>query len=136
MGSEAIVVQLKSTDPNGLDKGPDEASAVVKKVLKAVKVPVIVWGSGNEKKDTEVLRKISEDCQGENLTLGPVAEGNHKQIGASALGYNHTIIASTPIDVNLANSLTSYWRTWGSPKKKSLSIRPPVGLDTVWHTDR
>ncbi|OGP51982.1 MAG: acetyl-CoA synthase [Deltaproteobacteria bacterium RBG_13_43_22] len=125
-GAEAIVVQLKSTDPNGLDKGPDEASAVVKKVLKAVKVPVIVWGSGNEKKDTDVLRKISEDCQGENLTLGPVAEGNHKQIGASALGYNHTLIASTPIDVNLAKQLNILLENLGVPKEK-IVIDPTTG---------
>jgi acetyl-CoA decarbonylase/synthase complex subunit delta len=125
-GAEAIVVQLKSTDPNGLDKGPDDASAVVQKVLKAVKVPVIVWGSGNEKKDTEVLRKISEDCQGQNLTLGPVAEGNHKQIGASALGYNHTLIASTPIDVNLAKQLNILLENLGVPKEKII-IDPTTG---------
>jgi acetyl-CoA decarbonylase/synthase, CODH/ACS complex subunit delta len=125
-GAEAIVVQLKSTDPNGLDKGPDEASAVVQKVLKAVKVPVIVWGSGNEKKDTEVLRKISEDCQGQNLTLGPVAEGNHKQIGASALGYGHTLIASTPIDVNLAKQLNILLENLGVPKEK-IVIDPTTG---------
>jgi acetyl-CoA decarbonylase/synthase complex subunit delta len=125
-GAEAIVVQLKSTDPNGLDKGPDEASAVVKKVLKAVQVPVIVWGSGNEKKDTDVLRKISEDCQGENLTLGPVAEGNHKQIGASALGYNHTLIASTPIDVNLAKQLNILLENLGVSKEKII-IDPTTG---------
>lgn len=125
-GAEAVVVQLKSTDPNGLDKGPEEASKVVQKVLKAVKVPVIVWGSGNEKKDTEVLRKISEDCQGQNLTLGPVAEGNHKQIGASALGYNHTLIASTPIDVNLAKQLNILLENLGVPKEKII-IDPTTG---------
>jgi acetyl-CoA decarbonylase/synthase, CODH/ACS complex subunit delta len=125
-GADMIVVQLKSTDPNGLDKGPEEASAVVQKVLKAVKVPVVVWGSSNEKKDTEVLRKISEDCQGQNLTLGPVAEGNHKQIGASALGYNHTLIASTPIDVNLAKQLNILLENLGVPKEKIL-IDPTTG---------
>ncbi len=125
-GAEAIVIQLKSTDPNGLDKGPEEASKVVQKVLKAVKVPVIVWGSGNEKKDIDVLRKVSEDCQGENLTLGPVAEGNHKQIGASALGYNHTLIASTPIDVNLAKQLNILLENLGVPKEKII-IDPTTG---------
>ncbi|MGA3085492.1 MAG: acetyl-CoA decarbonylase/synthase complex subunit delta [Thermodesulfobacteriota bacterium] len=125
-GAEAIVIQLKSTDPNGLDKGPEEASAVVRKVLKAVKVPVIVWGSGNENKDTDVLRKISEDCQGENLTLGPASEGNHKQIGASALGYHHALIASTPIDVNLAKQLNILLENLGVPKEKII-IDPTTG---------
>jgi acetyl-CoA decarbonylase/synthase complex subunit delta len=125
-GAEAIVIQLKSTDPNGLDKGPEEASTVVRKVVKAVKVPVIVWGSGNENKDTDVLRKISEDCQGENLTLGPASEGNHKQIGASALGYHHTLIASTPIDVNLAKQLNILLENLGVPKEKII-IDPTTG---------
>lgn len=125
-GAEAIVVQLKSTDPNGLDKGPEEATQAVQKVLKAVKVPVIVWGSGNEKKDIDVLRKIAEDCQGQNLTLGPVAEGNHKQIGAAALGYMHTIIASTPIDVNLAKQLNILLENLGVQKNK-IVIDPTTG---------
>ena len=125
-GAEAIVVQLKSTDPNGLDKGPEEASQTVQKVLKAVQVPVIVWGSGNEKKDADVLRKISEDCQGSNLTLGPVAEGNHKQIGASAMAYGHTVISSTPIDVNLAKQLNILLENLGVPKEKII-IDPTTG---------
>jgi acetyl-CoA decarbonylase/synthase, CODH/ACS complex subunit delta len=125
-GAEIIVVQLKSTDPNGLDKGPEEASKVVQKVLKAVKVPVVVWGSANEKKDIDVLRQVAEDCQGKNLTIGPVAEGNHKQIGAAALGYNHTVIASTPIDVNLAKQLNILLENLGVPKQKII-IDPTTG---------
>ena len=125
-GAEAIVIQLKSTDPNGLDKGPEEATQTVQKVLKAVDVPVIIWGSGNEKKDAEVLRKISEDCQGANLTLGPVAEGNHKQIGASAMAYNHTVISSTPIDVNLAKQLNILLENLGVPKERII-VDPTTG---------
>ena len=125
-GAEAIVIQLKSTDPNGLDKGPEEATQTVQKVLKAVDVPVIIWGSGNEKKDADVLRKISEDCQGANLTLGPVAEGNHKQIGASAMAYNHTVISSTPIDVNLAKQLNILLENLGVPKERII-VDPTTG---------
>jgi len=125
-GAEAIVIQLKSTDPNGLDLGPEEATQTVQKVLKAVDVPVIIWGSGNEKKDAEVLRKISEDCQGANLTLGPVAEGNHKQIGASAMAYKHTVISSTPIDVNLAKQLNILLENLGVPKERII-VDPTTG---------
>jgi acetyl-CoA decarbonylase/synthase, CODH/ACS complex subunit delta len=38
-GAEMIVLQLKSTDPNGLNAGPKEASATVKKVLAAIRFP-------------------------------------------------------------------------------------------------
>ncbi|MFP4088199.1 MAG: acetyl-CoA decarbonylase/synthase complex subunit delta, partial [Desulfobacteraceae bacterium] len=104
-GADIIVLQLKSTDPNGMDRGPDEAAEVAKKVADAVDVPVILWGTANNEKDEEVLKKIAEVCQGKNMGLGPVEEANHKGVGAAALGYGHTVIASSPIDVNLAKQL-------------------------------
>ena len=103
--AEMIALQLISTDPNGLDRGVDEAAEVVKKVAEAIDVPLIVWGCGDEEKDTEVLRKVCEICQEKSLIIGPVVEGNHKKIGAAAIGYHHTVIASTPIDINLAKQL-------------------------------
>ena len=104
-GAEMLCLQLKSTDPNGLDRGAEEAADVVKKVAEAIDVPLIVWGTANHEKDTEVLRTVSEVCQGQDLIIGPVEEGDHKKIGASAIGYHHTIAASTPIDINLAKQL-------------------------------
>jgi acetyl-CoA decarbonylase/synthase, CODH/ACS complex subunit delta len=48
---------------------------------------------------------VAEVCQGKNLILGPIEEGDHKKIGAATIGYHHTAIASTPIDINLAKQL-------------------------------
>ena len=98
-GAEMICLQLISTDPNGLDRGADEAAEVVKRVADAIDIPLIVWGCNNEEKDSEVLRRVCEVCEGKNLIIGPVIEGNHKKIGASAIGYRHTLISSTPIDL-------------------------------------
>ena len=104
-GAEMIAVQLVSTDPNGMDRGAEEATEVVKKVVDAIDVPLIIWGTANHEKDTEVLRMVAETCQGKNLVIGPIEEGDHKTIGAAAIGYHHTTIASTPIDINLAKQL-------------------------------
>jgi len=114
-GAEMICLQLVSTDPNGLDRGADEAAEVVKKVADAVNVPLIVWGTANHDKDTEVLRKVAEVCQGKNLIIGPVEEGDHKKIGAAAIGYHHTVISSTPIDINLAKQLNILLGNLGVP---------------------
>ena len=114
-GAEMIALQLISTDPNGLDRGADEAAEVVKKVAEAIDVPLIVWGTGNPEKDTEVLRKVAEVCQENNLIIGPVEEGDHKKIGASAIGYHHTVIASSPIDINLAKQLNILLGNLGVP---------------------
>ncbi len=114
-GAEMICLQLVSTDPNGLDRGADEATEVVKKVADAIDVPLIVWGTANHDKDTEVLRKVAEVCQGRNLIIGPLEEGDHKKIGAAAISYHHTVVASSPIDINLAKQLNILLGNLGVP---------------------
>jgi acetyl-CoA decarbonylase/synthase complex subunit delta len=104
-GAEMICLQLLSTDPNGKNRPADEAAQVVKKVADAINVPLIIWGTANHDKDTEVLRIVAELCQDKSLILGPVEEADHKKIGAAAIGYKHTVAASTPIDINLAKQL-------------------------------
>lgn len=125
-GAEIIVLQMKSTDPNTRDTSPGDAAAVVKKVVAAVNVPVIVWGTANVQKDEAVLKKISEENQGANLTLGPVEDKNHKGIGASAMGFGHTIISSSPIDVNLAKQINILLENLGVPMNRIL-IDPTTG---------
>jgi len=122
-GAEMIALQLVSTDPNGLNRGAEEAAEVVKKVADAIDVPLIVWGCGDKEKDTEVLRRVCELCQGKNLIIGPAAEENHKKIGASAIGYHHTVISSTPMDINLAKQLTILLGNLGVPNE-SIVIDP------------
>jgi len=114
-GAEMLCLQLASTDPNGANRGAEEAAAVVKKVADAVSVPLIVWGTANHEKDTEVLKRVCESCQGKNLIVGPVEEGDYKKIAAVALGYGHTVIASSPIDINLAKQLNILLGNLGVP---------------------
>jgi len=114
-GAEMICLQMASTDPNGMNRGADEAAAIVKKVADAIDVPLIVWGTANHDKDTEVLRAVAELCQDKKLILGPTEEGDYKKIGAAAIGYKHTVIASTPIDINLAKQLNILLGNLGVP---------------------
>jgi len=124
-GAEMIVLFLQSTDPNGLDRSAEEAAAVTKKVSDAIDVPLIVWGVNNADKDNEVLRAVAEACQGKSLIIGPVQEANHKRIGAAAIGYNHTVVASSPIDINLAKQLNILLGNLGVPDKQ-IVIDPTV----------
>ena len=125
-GAEMIVLQLKSTDPNGQDASPADAAATVKKVLGAINVPLIVWGTANPQKDEEVLKKIAEDTQGEKLILGPVEDKNHKGIGAAAMGFGHAIVSSSPIDVNLAKQVNILLENLGMPMDRVI-IDPTTG---------
>ncbi|MFP3979908.1 MAG: acetyl-CoA decarbonylase/synthase complex subunit delta [Desulfobacterales bacterium] len=125
-GADMIVLQLKSADPNGQDASPDDIVKTVQNVLAAIKVPLILWGTANNQKDEEVLKKVSESFDGENLALGPVEDDNHKGVGASVMAYGHTIIASSPIDVNLAKQLNILLENLGVPNDRIL-IDPTTG---------
>jgi len=124
-GAEMITLLLQSTDPNGLDRSAEEAAAVVKKVAEAIDVPLIVWGTNNVDKDNDVLRTVAESCPDRSLIIGPVQEGNYKRIGAAAIGYNHTVVASSPIDINLAKQLNILLGNLGVPDKQ-IVIDPTV----------
>ncbi|MFC1949114.1 acetyl-CoA decarbonylase/synthase complex subunit delta [Chloroflexota bacterium] len=124
-GADMIALQMISTDPNGLDRGAEEAAAVAKKLCDAIDVPLIIWGTANHDKDTEVLRQVAELCQDKSLILGPVEEADHKRIGASALAYHHTVVASTPIDINLAKQLNILLGNLGVPDEQII-IDPTV----------
>ena len=125
-GADAIVLQLKSTDPNDKNASPEDAAAIVKAVLAAIKVPLIVWGCAVPAKDEATLKAIAEACQGENLLLGPVEEKNYKGIGAAAMGYSHSVIASSPIDVNLAKQVNILLENLGMPMDR-LVVDPTTG---------
>jgi acetyl-CoA decarbonylase/synthase complex subunit delta len=124
-GAEIIALLLVSTDPNGMNRGADEAAALVKKVADAIDVPLIVWGTANHEKDTEVLTRVCEVCQNKRLIVGPVEEKDYKKIAAAAIAYKHTVVASSPIDINLAKQLNILLGNLGVPDDK-LVMDPTV----------
>ena len=85
-----------------------------------------MWGCANPQKDEDVLKKIAEVCQDFNLVLGPVEDKNHKGIGAAAMGYGHTIISSSPIDVNIAKQVNILLENLGMPMDRVI-IDPTTG---------
>jgi acetyl-CoA decarbonylase/synthase complex subunit delta len=125
-GADIVVLHLKSSDPNDKNTGADHAVAAVQKVLDAVSCPVVIFGVDNKDKDVETLSAVAEKFAGKNLILGPVTEKNYKQIGAQALAYGHTVIARTPIDVNLAKQLNILLTGLGLPKDKII-VDPTTG---------
>jgi len=123
---DLLAIQCQSADPNADDAPAEEVAERVKAIADAVDIPIIVWGTYNHEKDIEVMRAVAEKCQNKNLILGPVEEGDYKQIGAAALGYKHTIVASTPIDVNLAKQLNILLGNLGV-KDENIIMDPTTG---------
>jgi acetyl-CoA decarbonylase/synthase complex subunit delta len=104
-GAQIIFIRLVGTDPVGSNNSADEAAGVVKKVVDGVKAPVIVYGCGDEAKDVDVLSKVAEVCSGEKLLLGPVVKENFEPISKAAMDNGHSIVAQTPLDINLEKEL-------------------------------
>jgi len=104
-GVDAVSLFLMSTDPAVKDAPSDKAAALVKQVADAINIPLIVYGSGDDKKDSELLPKIAEVCAGMNLLMGPVVKEDYEIVGKAILDHGHTAIAQTPLDINLLKEL-------------------------------
>jgi CO dehydrogenase/acetyl-CoA synthase delta subunit len=105
LGADAVFLRLVSTDPAVKDSPAEEAAALAKKVAEAINVPLIVYGSGDDKKDTEVLPKVAEACDGMNLLIGPVQKENYEIVGRALLDHGHNASALSPLDINLLKEL-------------------------------
>jgi len=105
LGANAVSLSLISTDPAEKDTPAREAAVLTKKVAEAIGIPLIVYGSGDDKKDAEVLPKVAEVCDGMNLLIGPVLKENYEVVGKAILNHGHSAIAQTPLDINLLKEL-------------------------------
>ena len=126
LGAEFIHLHLAGTNPNDKDLDAAHAVEVAKKVAAAVDVPLTVWGCAAPEKDAETLRAVSEALEGRRLCIGPVEEKNHTQLGAASLAYKHVVIASSPIDINLAKQLNVLLTNLGVTPENIL-VDPTVG---------
>lgn len=125
-GAEAICISLASTDPNGQNRPASEAAKTAAAVINSIDVPIIVWGCGNADKDTETLREVTAQIGNKKVCLAPVGDTNYRSLGATAMAFQHSIAASSPIDVNLAKQLNILLENLGMPLS-SVLIDPSIG---------
>jgi acetyl-CoA decarbonylase/synthase, CODH/ACS complex subunit delta len=119
-GADIIALKLRSCHPEKGDRTCEDAVRTVERVLAAVPVPLIVYGPGAADKDNEVLVAVAEKTKGEQLAIGLCEDKNYRTIVAAALGNGHTVIAQTPIDVNLAKQLNILISDMGLPLERIL----------------
>ncbi|OGS21475.1 MAG: acetyl-CoA decarbonylase/synthase complex subunit delta [Elusimicrobia bacterium RIFOXYA2_FULL_39_19] len=104
-GADLISLRLESCHPDNKNNSAAYAADLVKKVLAATKLPLIVIGCGHPEKDQEILPAVAEAAKGEKILLGMATKDNYKTIVAAALASGHSIIAESPLDINLAKQL-------------------------------
>jgi acetyl-CoA decarbonylase/synthase complex subunit delta len=104
-GADLIMIRLTGLNPNDQPYPAQEAATIVQRVLEATGLPLIVRGPGQPERDNELLTAVADKSAGERIALGLCEDKNYRTIVAAALANNHLVIASTPIDVNLAKQL-------------------------------
>lgn len=117
-GADIILLRLASAHPENKDAKPEECAETIKKVLGAVGLPLIILGCGQIDKDNSLLLKATEAAKGENCLIGIATKDNYRTVAAACMSAGHSIIAETPIDINLAKQLNILISDMGFPPEK------------------
>lgn len=104
-GAEIISVRLDGTHPERGNRSAAQAVELVQSILRAVDVPLIITGHSHFEKNNEVLKAVAQSCSGENLLLNFVEQDNYRTLAGAALAYGHSVVAMSPIDVNIGKQL-------------------------------
>jgi acetyl-CoA decarbonylase/synthase, CODH/ACS complex subunit delta len=125
-GADVIFLKLAGANPEGANKTPEECAQVVKDVLAAVSVPLIVVGCDDTEKDNEVMAAVAEAAAGENLLIGNAEQENYKSLVAACMVHKHSIIARSPLDINICKQLNILINDMGLALNK-IVIDPMIG---------
>jgi len=124
--AELLCVRLQGAHPDFTDKSPDEEAKFIAELLKKVDVPLIILGCGDDTKDNLVLPACCEAAKTERCLVGSAAQDNYKTLTAAVLADGHTIIAESPIDINIAKQLNILISDMGLPLER-IVINPTIG---------
>lgn len=104
-GAQVLCVRLASMHPDYGAREAEEPIAILKKIFDRTGVPLVVMGSGDDERDNDIMPKVSQALKGENCLLGMAAQNNYKTLAATCLADGHSIIADSPIDINIAKQV-------------------------------
>ena len=127
-GADLICLKFDGIHPDKADKDAHYAVKITEEVLKAVGVPLVLWGCGNSEKDNQVMPKVSEVAKGENCLIGTVKEDNYKALTAIALADGHHLITHAPLDINIAKQINILVSDMGFPLEKVVTFQATGAL--------
>lgn len=125
-GADIVVLTLSPTTRDGKPNTPENARAVVRKVLGATGLPLAVFGPGQAEKDNELIVPVAEEAKGERLIIGVCEDKNYRTIVAAAMANDHLVSSKTPMDVNLAKQLIILIHDMGMPLER-IVMDPTTG---------
>ena len=127
-GVDLISLKLNGADPSGDDLGADACAKVVEDILKAVDVPLILWGCGDDEKDSQILPDCSQTARGENILIGSAKESNYLTIVAICKADKHKIISEAPVDINIGKQVNILLQDAGYELKDVVMFQTTAAL--------
>lgn len=107
--ADMVTIHLISTDPAIKGTSAREAAKTVEDILQAVKVPIIIGGSGNPDKDPEVLEKAAEVAEGERCIINSASMNlDYKRVAKACLDHGHVVLSWTQLDINDQKTLNKH----------------------------
>ncbi|HUW20086.1 MAG TPA: acetyl-CoA decarbonylase/synthase complex subunit delta [Sedimentisphaerales bacterium] len=127
-GADLICVKFDGIHPDKADKDAGHAVKATGEVLKAVGVPLVLWGCGNDEKDNQVMPKVSEAAKGQKCLIGTVKENNYKALTAIALADGHNLITEAPLDINISKQVNILVSDMGFPLERIVTFQATGAL--------
>lgn len=125
-GAKALCVRLMAAHPDLGDRTPQQEAKFIEALLKRVNVPLVIIGCGDDAKDNLVLPACAEAARGERCLIGSAVQDNYKTLVAACLADGHSIIAESPIDINIAKQLNILISDMGLGLDR-IVINPTIG---------
>ena len=105
-GVDFLCLNFESADPNGAGRSVAACVADARAVAESCTLPLVILGSRNVEKDSQLFAALAEALQGKNVLIMSAKNENYKTVGASvALAYGQKVGAETADDINLAKQL-------------------------------
>jgi acetyl-CoA decarbonylase/synthase, CODH/ACS complex subunit delta len=126
--ADLVSLKLVGASSTTKKKSPAECAKVVTDVLRAVKVPLIIWGCGDEEIDNLVMPECSVAARGENCLLGSAKETNYKTMVAICKADKHKLIAEAPVDINIGKQVNILLQDAGFAIEDIIMIQTTAAL--------
>ncbi len=127
-GADLICIKFDGIHPDKGNQNAAHAVKVTEAVLKAVSVPLVLWGCGNDEKDNEVMPKVSGAAKGQKCLIGTATEDNYKSLTAIAMADDHCLITEAPLDINIAKQVNILVSDMGFPLERIVTFQSTGAL--------
>lgn len=121
-----LCLRLLGAHPDFGNRSVEDEAKIISGLLKRVNVPLVIIGCGDDAKDNALIPAVCAASKGERCLIGSAVQDNYKTLAAAVLADGHSIIAESPIDINIAKQLNILISDMGLPLER-IVINPTIG---------